>query len=76
VNTLPYPLHLRIHSDRVRVHEENGVIMLTPFQETLNESNPENGCIPKKWKGNLSALDNPIHVPGFRAFSREELHER
>ena len=30
VNTLPEPLHRRIRSDRVRVHEENGVIMLTP----------------------------------------------
>jgi len=27
VNTLPYPLHRRIHSERVRVQEENGVIM-------------------------------------------------
>ena len=30
----------------------------------------------KKWKGRLSALDNPIHVTGFRTFTREALHER
>ena len=31
VNTLPYPLHRRIRSDRVRIREENGVFMLTPM---------------------------------------------
>ena|GEM_PF-2882157 len=33
VNTLPYPLHRRIHSDKVRIHEENGIIMLMPISE-------------------------------------------
>jgi len=37
VNTLPYPLHRRIHSDKVRVREENGVITLTPLQEPGQE---------------------------------------
>ena len=30
VKTLPEPLIRRFHSDRVRVHEENGVVILTP----------------------------------------------
>ena len=34
VNTLPEPLHRRFRSDRVRVHEENGVVTLTPVAET------------------------------------------
>ena len=43
-------------------------VILTVLDEPTPETN-------KKWKGSLSALDNPIHVPDFRAFSREELHE-
>ena len=34
VNTLPELLHRRIRSDRVRVREENGVIMLMPIGES------------------------------------------
>ena len=30
VSTLPEPLHRRIRSDKVRVHEDNGTIILTP----------------------------------------------
>ena len=30
----------------------------------------------KKWPGNLSVFDNPIHVEDFKIYSREELHER
>ena len=33
VKTLPEPLYRRFRSDRVRVHEENGVVTLTPVQE-------------------------------------------
>ena len=33
VKTLPEQLHRRIHSDRVRFHENNGVITLTPIKE-------------------------------------------
>ena len=38
VNTLPYPLHRRFHSDRVRIHEENGTVILTPVQDTVNDT--------------------------------------
>ena len=31
---------------------------------------------PKKWKGNLSALNTPINIQGFSVFTRNELHER
>lgn len=41
----------------------------------LDEVVPEIREPLKKWKGNLSFLDNPIQVPDFRVFSREELHE-
>ena len=40
VNTLPDILHRRIRSDRVRVHEENGVFMLTPMVEEKKQDKP------------------------------------
>ncbi|MCL2544729.1 MAG: hypothetical protein FWE77_02290 [Clostridia bacterium] len=42
----------------------------------LDELTPESKEATKKWRGGLSSLDNPFEVPDFRAFSREELHER
>ena len=33
VNTLPDPIRRLAHSDRVRVHKENGIIMLMPIQD-------------------------------------------
>lgn len=33
VNTLPEQLHRRFRSSRVRVHEENGIVTLTPISE-------------------------------------------
>ena len=30
----------------------------------------------KIWKGDLPVFDNPISIPGFTMYSREELHER
>ena len=30
----------------------------------------------KKWKGYLPVFDNPIFIPGFTMFSREELYDR
>lgn len=30
----------------------------------------------KVWNGNLSAIENPVHVGAFKIYSREELHER
>ena len=38
VDTLPEPLYRRFRSDRVRVHEENGVVMLTPVQESQQDA--------------------------------------
>jgi hypothetical protein len=40
VNTLPEPLHRRIRSDRVRVqvHDESGIITLTPIQDHIKDS--------------------------------------
>jgi virulence-associated protein VagC len=38
VNTLPYPLHRRFRSERVRVREENGVVTLTPVQEPQEDA--------------------------------------
>ena len=42
----------------------------------LDEPAPASKESPKKWKGNLSALDNPIQISDFKVFSRRELHER
>lgn len=38
VNTLPESLIRRFHSERVRVHEANGVVTLTPVQEPQEDS--------------------------------------
>ena len=36
--TLPEPLYRRIRSDKVRVHEENGAIILTPIVDTTKQA--------------------------------------
>lgn len=33
VNTLPESLHRRLRCDKVRVHEENGTVILTPITD-------------------------------------------
>lgn len=38
VSTLPEQLHRRFRSNRVRVHEENGVVTLTPVKETKKDA--------------------------------------
>ena len=38
VKTLPEPLYRRFRSDRVRVHEENGVVTLTPVQDLQKDA--------------------------------------
>ena len=41
VNTLPEPLYRRFRSDRVRVREENGEVILAPiFGDTVAEEKP------------------------------------
>lgn len=46
VNTLPEPLHRRFRSERVRVHEENGVVILTPV-DTKTEPTDLWGLLPE-----------------------------
>ena len=58
------------------VRDEKKIELLMAFMRDLPYVDAQIDSVPKKWKGHLSALDNPIHIPGFRAFSREELHER
>jgi len=38
VSTLPEQLHRRFRSDRVRVHEENGAIVLTPVLDAQRDT--------------------------------------
>ena len=60
VNTLPYPLLRRIHSEKVRIHEENGVIMLTPVKE------PQIGAPPEGFVDDLNAhLGKPVIFGGW-----------
>jgi len=47
-------------------------VIMTVFDEPV----PVFKDVPKKWKGNLPALDYPIQVEDFKILSREELHER
>lgn len=32
--------------------------------------------VEKVWKGDLTVFDNPINIPDFKMYTREELHER
>jgi hypothetical protein len=57
VNTLPEPLHRHIRSDRVRVHEEDGNIILMPLD---NANEHARACIDRLYgmfEGKLSADD-------------------
>ena len=75
VNTLPYPLHCRIRSEKVRIHEENGVIILVPIGETIANDNaftiPENFQPKEKRREILRSLigsvDEPIVIEPLKA---------
>jgi hypothetical protein len=47
VNTFPEPIHRRIRSDRVRVREENGVVMLIPVTNTKPKTTSLWGLLPE-----------------------------
>ena len=60
VSTLPEPLHRRIHSEMVRVHEENGLFILTPI---FNTNEYAKTCIDRlcgMFEGKLSTYDYVI----------------
>ena len=60
----------------LNISDERKVDTLLSFICDLPYIEVQTDHIPKKWKGQLSALDNPVHVSEFRVFTREELHER
>ena len=60
----------------LNVRDETKVETILSFIRDLPCVEAQLDFVPKKWKGNLTALDNPIHVPDFRTFTRDELHER
>jgi len=80
VNTLPEPLYRRFRSDRVRVHEENGVVVLTPIQETQEE--PQTALTPQQqslWeevKGLYGIIRSDIDEKAELAEAREEKYAR
>jgi len=43
-STLPEPIYRRIRSDKVRVHEENGAIILTPIDSIKQAETTERLC--------------------------------
>lgn len=47
VNTLPEPLHRRFRSERVRVREENGSVILTPVADTNPKHTSLWGLLPE-----------------------------
>lgn len=56
VRALPEHLSRRFHSDRVRVHEENGVVILTPV-DTLTEQERAIDRLCGMFAGKLSTDD-------------------
>ena len=70
-STLPEPLPRMIRSDKVRVHETDGVITMTPVKEA--------DCLlftPRTELGKrLSALRTKAVYAGMKLFSEEEVLE-
>lgn len=72
VSTLPEPLHRRFRSDRVRVHEENGVIMLTPVDAVEEQVK---GKVLKS-RGIFHECANPEMIPGEKGAWERAVVER
>lgn len=55
--------------------EQKAKLLLTLFNDLAYvDARAEDN--EKIWTGHLPVFDNPIHIPGFKMFTREELHER
>ena len=68
VSTLPEPLHRRISSERVRIHEENGAIILMPV---INAETRERTQKPKRRLGFVDLP--PLPDSFFEPLPEEEL---
>jgi virulence-associated protein VagC len=79
VNTLPETLIRRFRSDRVRVHESNGVVTLTPVQESQEDSRAATTHQPSLWeeiKGLYGIIRSDIDEKAELAEARDEKYAR
>jgi len=56
-------------------NEQKASLLLSLFQD-LDYVEVETKSTEKVWLGDLPILENPIFVPDFKMYSREELYER
>ena len=60
----------------LNVSDERKVDMLLSLLGDLDYVDVHAEITEKVWNGYLPVFDNPVYIPGFKMFSREELHER
>ena len=60
----------------LNVKDEHKVELLLSLFSDLDYIDAETVTIEKVWTGDLPVLANPVFIPGFTMFSREELNER
>jgi hypothetical protein len=60
----------------LNIADDTKAEMLLSFVRDLPYVEAQMDREPKKWNGNLSALDAPVSISNFKAFAREELHGR
>jgi len=60
VSTLPEPLHRRFHSNRVRVHEKDGVVILTPVLESQDIESDELEGVRQRRLAFLGCMDGEV----------------
>jgi len=54
--------------------EQKANLLLSLFRD-LDYVDAQTEKIEKVWEGNLPALTNPVFIPDFTMFSREELYD-
>jgi hypothetical protein len=72
VQTLPEPIFSRIHTPKVKVHEENGIIILTPIPVKMERVNIDK-FIGMFSDGKLSSekfIQNKQRINNYRRSSR------
>ena len=60
----------------LNIHDEQKAKRLLALLGDLDYVDAQVETTEKVWKGHLPVFDNPIHVEGFKMYSREELYDR
>ena len=60
----------------LNIKDENKAKHLLALLSDLDYVEAEEESGEKIWKGTLPVFDDPVYIPGFTMFPREELYER